>query len=721
MNRVGKNKVVAFGDFQLDLGDGTLRQNGSPVSLSPKEFETLRLLVENSPHVVTKEEFIARIWPDTFVGDSSLARNVSVLRKLLGNDMIETVAKRGYRFTAATTLLDPADVVSQPSDQAPAAVEIRRYPSRWRWWAAGWIAFSLVIVILAASYWWPRRRPDSIPELRLTQLTLNSNQKPVRSGVISPDGKYLAYSDLDGIHLELIETGELRTIATSAEGKENHEWRIVGWLAGNTSFVANLSIPDQSHDSVWVYSILGESPHQLRDNTEAWSTSRDGSLILFGSKFLRSGPSEIWAMDANGEHEQKLFEAEPNTALDDAKFSADGRYVVYVKHLETGADPIEPVKRILETRAVKSGTATRIVSALNISGHDWLPDGRLIYGLAESNNADNSNYWAVQLDPSSGRPKGPTRRLTNWAGFHLNQISATSDGKRLAFLASVGVVEEYLAEYSTGGHISTPKRLALDGMNGPISWTPDSKAILLVSVRNGHQAIFKQTLESGSIQPIVASKEQHAMAPRVTPDGASILYFALPDNPGSSTPWGLMRVPISGGPSQFLVQTDGEYRCPLPPAWKCIFSDRSADRRQVIWKAVDPLKGPLDEVARMDTDVDSEYDWALSADGKTIVTRKDREANVAFLDLTSHKLRHVAVNGWRLMTNLDWSPDGKGFFTCGIRPQGSVLLYVDLNGKAQPIWEYSGNYLWGLLSPNGRHLAMGAQTEKNNMWVMENF
>jgi Tol biopolymer transport system component len=303
----------------------------------------------------------------------------------------------------------------------------------------------------------------------------------------------------------------------------------------------------------------------------------------------------------------------------------------------------------------------------------------------------------------------------------LGQISATSDGKRLAFLASVGVVEEYLAEYSPGGRISTPKRLALDGMNGPIAWTPDSKAIILTSVRNGHQAIFKQLLDPGSIQPIFADKEQHAMAPRVTPDGAWILYFALPDNSGPSTPWGLMRVAISGGPSQYLVQTNGEYRCSVPPASNCIFSDRSADRRQLIWKAIDPLKGPLDEVARIDTDIDSEYDWALSADGKTIVIRKDREGRVAFLNLATHTLRHVVVKGWKLMSNLDWAPDGKGFFTCGIRAQGSVLLYVDLNGKTQPIWEYSGDYLWGLLSPNGRHLAMGAQTRKNNMWVMENF
>jgi DNA-binding winged helix-turn-helix (wHTH) protein len=99
MYPAGKAEYLSFGNFQLNLEDRVLLQAGLPVPLRPKEFETLRLLVERSPHLVTKEEFVSRLWPNTFVGDSSLARNISVLRKVLGEDLIEIVAKRGYRFT----------------------------------------------------------------------------------------------------------------------------------------------------------------------------------------------------------------------------------------------------------------------------------------------------------------------------------------------------------------------------------------------------------------------------------------------------------------------------------------------------------------------------------------------------------------------------------------------------------------------------------------------
>jgi DNA-binding winged helix-turn-helix (wHTH) protein len=77
-------------------------KNRARIKLAPKEFETLRVLAENSGHLVTKEQIIQEVWRDTFIGDTSLTRNISVLRKIIGADLIETVPKRGYLFTAKT-------------------------------------------------------------------------------------------------------------------------------------------------------------------------------------------------------------------------------------------------------------------------------------------------------------------------------------------------------------------------------------------------------------------------------------------------------------------------------------------------------------------------------------------------------------------------------------------------------------------------------------------
>ena len=110
--------MFAFGPFRLDSGQRMLWRNGDHLPLTPKEFETLLVLVENAGQLVGKEDIISRVWPDTFVSDSSLTRNVSVLRKVLGDDVIQTLPKFGYRLTLAvsrvTAVPDPVDQVVTP-------------------------------------------------------------------------------------------------------------------------------------------------------------------------------------------------------------------------------------------------------------------------------------------------------------------------------------------------------------------------------------------------------------------------------------------------------------------------------------------------------------------------------------------------------------------------------------------------------------------------------
>jgi TolB-like protein/Flp pilus assembly protein TadD len=92
-----------FGPFRIDLVKRLLLRDGEFVALTPKALETLVVLAENDGEVLLKEELIRSVWPDTVVEEGSLNRNVSTLRKVLGespNDhkYIVTVPGRGYRF-----------------------------------------------------------------------------------------------------------------------------------------------------------------------------------------------------------------------------------------------------------------------------------------------------------------------------------------------------------------------------------------------------------------------------------------------------------------------------------------------------------------------------------------------------------------------------------------------------------------------------------------------
>src|SRR5215813_8035525 len=111
MNAKGRS-LYEFGPFRLDVTERLLQRDGQTVSLAPKVFDTLAVLVRHSGHLVKKDQLLEEVWPDTFVEEINLAVNVSTLRKVLGEmdsgqPYIETVSKQGYRFSAAVS--EPAD------------------------------------------------------------------------------------------------------------------------------------------------------------------------------------------------------------------------------------------------------------------------------------------------------------------------------------------------------------------------------------------------------------------------------------------------------------------------------------------------------------------------------------------------------------------------------------------------------------------------------------
>src|SRR5262245_43755993 len=109
-----------FGGFRLDTTEHLLyNQDGEVVPLKPKVVETLELLVSERGRLITKDELMARLWPDTVVEESNLSQNIYLLRKVLGSsadggNYIDTVPKRGYRFTAEVQEI-PDDSAEPPS------------------------------------------------------------------------------------------------------------------------------------------------------------------------------------------------------------------------------------------------------------------------------------------------------------------------------------------------------------------------------------------------------------------------------------------------------------------------------------------------------------------------------------------------------------------------------------------------------------------------------
>ena len=123
-----------FGPFVFDAQERVLRRDGAPVPLTPKGFDLLEAFLEHPGRLLSKDELLERVWPDIYVEESNLAYHVFGLRKALGDTAengryIETVPKRGYRFTAAVSFVRrgpderPSRVISASTDSAPVGDE----------------------------------------------------------------------------------------------------------------------------------------------------------------------------------------------------------------------------------------------------------------------------------------------------------------------------------------------------------------------------------------------------------------------------------------------------------------------------------------------------------------------------------------------------------------------------------------------------------------------
>ena len=115
--------LYEFGPFSLDTRERVLRREGSPLQLKPKVYETLLALVSRSGHIVDKEELMRQVWPDVVVEENNLTGNIFSLRRAFAEyQYIETVPRRGYRFTADVKLVKIEDV--KLTDRSGAETEV---------------------------------------------------------------------------------------------------------------------------------------------------------------------------------------------------------------------------------------------------------------------------------------------------------------------------------------------------------------------------------------------------------------------------------------------------------------------------------------------------------------------------------------------------------------------------------------------------------------------
>jgi serine/threonine protein kinase/Tol biopolymer transport system component len=600
---------------------------------------------------------------------------------------------------------------------------------RWRWTVGGLVALSLTA---GGVYWFSERQQSAPREIKFRQLTFNSAENAVKNGAISPDGKYLAYIDGKGIQIRLLETGETHVVPEPKALKDvKPQWEFPwsAWLPDSTRFLVNAhpavedpSVFSSKGTSMWMVSVLGGEPHELRDNAAASAISPDGSTIAFSTKKGTFGDREIWLMGINGENARKLYESDENGAMGGLMWLPRGQRVVYVVTDKSGDS--------LVTRELKGGPVITILSPPDMKKMNEiaiLPDGRLLYTLPEPDAVGNScNYWTQHLDERTGTLDHKPTRLTNWGAGCAGGTSVTADGKKLIFNKWMAHVSIYVTDLAPNGtRISGTRRFTLtESWDLPADWTTDSKDVVFRSNRNGHMGIFKQSLSEDTAEPLVLRSEDigHTI---VTPDGRWVIYSVSTKPDDQAAPVQVMRVPISGGPSEIVLtaRSAAITQCARPPANLCVLYEDDLDRKQYTVSSFDALSGRGRELTRIDYDADKrDYDLVLSPDGTRLAYTTGHEGLIHILSLRGQPRQEIRVKGWTRFEDMEWAADCKGLFVAHGIPGGAALLYVDLQGNAHVLWQqHGGTGTYAFPSPDGRHLAFLGWTIEDNVWMMENF
>jgi serine/threonine protein kinase len=667
----------------------------------------------------------------------SAAELTSQLREIVESNLETLKAqKRGREETREAKELEPKAAVPAAIPEPPKVLSTLISSRAWKF---SFVGILLVIITGSLALWRLRQRPEKLleqpKEISAKPLTSYSMNTPLDSPAISPDGKYLAFCSKGKLSIQIIRSGEKRSIPLP-------EWfytAAVSWFPDTTKLLLTRAEERwiqvkgkttlQTDTSLWSISILGGTPQKLVDRALYPSVSPDGSLVAFNRFDPERETHDIWVVGANGEMPRRIKSpSQPNQSYYGPVWSSNGQRLFYLRDynktqwLESCDLLGEQVTNIFPSKTGQE----RFYDWEGILSFCWDRDGRILFAMKEK-GLFAANLWEIKVDAATGRPLSQARRFTEWTSFstvNVGDMSITADGKQLAVLRSNLQTDVYVAELEPGGKaMKNPRRLTLvESIDAAWDWTADSRAVLFVSDRNGTPDIFKQDISGTDAETIVASPEQEGR-PALSPDGAFILYLVSEKPSPYATR--LMRIPVGGGPPELVLSGEklGTFSC-AREAKLCVVAE-GVEGEQTL-TAFDPVKGRGEKLSLSSYPVFA-Y-GILSHQGRLIDKMKagpdglyvhvssltgGPAQEITFKNLTGH----YRFKGWSL--------DGKGIYIDHWIPSGFESLYAGLDGHSQVLWSRGSTLGWWfdnpIPSPDGRHLAFTLGTNESNAWMLENF
>ena len=523
-------ELYRFGAFQLDSAERILKCENEFVALTPKQFDLLFYFVENAGRLAKKDELLDAVWTDTYIEETTLARNVSWLRKKLaeyadGEQFIETVPKLGYRFAAEVTRF---------ADEENALIVEEQIVQHFR--------SEEIITISDAELFGKgeeEKRRKGEQENKIAELPSHS------------PSSLLPFSSSRFLLFSLIAVA----------------------LAGIGLIVYQNYFKTRATNAIVALSVAPFSGAPGYENSPAFSP--DGNRLAYSWNGGDGGDGDIYVKLIGAGEPLQITKTKTNEQY--PAFSPDGKHIAFVrgKYGTPGEVIIIPSLGGAERRIARLFSGNYSIS--------FSPDGQNIAVIDTENSIEDGQYAVYLINIESGE----RRRVTAPAEF-LGETTPrfSPDGKNLAFIrvakedvnVPLNGKQDLFVVPTSGGE---PRQITFDGVIiNSLAWSADGEYIYFVPVRPPNQTVVRRIPAGGGAQEIVSTGGRDITNIAVAPNGKTLVFAE--DVRG----WSIVRVTPDGRQATDLMESNASELFPQfsPDNSRIAFQSERTGKFQ-IWTA----------------------------------------------------------------------------------------------------------------------------------------
>ena len=612
-----RSKLYGFGVFVLDPDQGILSGEKGIVGLPPKVTATLLALVERRGEIISKQELMETVWPDSFVEEGNLTQNIFLLRKELGKspageDYIQTLPKRGYRLNVPVVEMDRPGVRAEHARPASASEESAVMPPGRRWLPgsrplaliSAAAALALGICLIAGAWVW-RATTARLTASGYVQITHDGMVK--RGHLISVGGPDAAIFT-DGVTIYFTEgsTDSLRLAEVSALGGETARMpvnfgqpQLLDIARSRPELLVSGDVNPSPYPSLWAFSVPGGATRQLDVKARDASWSPDGQSLAF----LQG--ADLFLAKRDGSDARKLVTLSGPGWM--PRWSPDGKLIrLSVFDLQSSvlslweiATDGRGLHRLLDGWNIKEGPIDVCCGSWTPSGHDFifqttrlgrseiwsmpaspapwaelllrfdrsmndpvqLTDGQLS-SLAPAISPNGQKLFVIgqQLRSELERYDARTKQFVSYGAPALSGISAdfvdiSRDGQWIAYV-------DFPGGTLWRSRLDGSERLQLTAPPMQVMvpfWSPDGSHIVFYGYNSGQQQqAFIISAQGGDARPAQIGG-QNQMSTNWSPDGESVMYSDFPFFARDQTPVGVHILNLKTQIAQTLPGSTGMF------------------------------------------------------------------------------------------------------------------------------------------------------------------